>query len=359
MDQAFQTKEGKSPRHKGSRTFSATAVLFLLATCLLGLTNCTKSNFFGQEYGTARTPAILQDIKISENNGRIVLLANKPLKYTLHNISEPPRTVVDLHEEVLSPFRPPVKINTALLSQIDISKKQSDGHAFTRVIFKLKRNVIFSAKKDPSNDNNIILTATPPQESTPPDIERKKDEPVSNAAPVNTSQPDKFSDSTGRIGHDNCTTPKNSTQSTASDPNVSPSIPLLSETGTQKSAAFLKTDEISRTDGKPGQSTTKNTVSEIKLIQNGIEIALNGLDDNNIKFFKLTRPQRLVIDLFGARNSLERKVIPANRFGIKSIRVGTYPHKVRIVLDASEKIFPACRIKTDNRGISVLFTSNL
>jgi len=330
-----------------------------MAAFLLCQTSCTKGTYFGKKHGLENTQAILQDIIISENSTKIAILANKPLKYSLHNIAEPPRAVVDLYSDVLSPFMPPVKINTSLVSQIDIIKKETDGRIFTRVIFKLKRSVAFSAKTDPSRVNAILLTVTPPQESIQAGVETKPDGAVPKAETVNTNQPKEHTDTTDRFGRDNTTMPANFKHSPAVDSKVSSPGSPLPETGTPKPVVFPETDKISRnTDEIQRQCTTKNTVYGINFIQNGIEIALNGLDDDNLKFFKLTRPQRLVIDLFGVKNSLERNLIPANRFGIKSIRIGTYPYKVRIVLDSSEKIFPACRIRTDNRGAQVLFNNN-
>ncbi len=130
----------------------------------------------------------------------------------------------------------------------------------------------------------------------------------------------------------------------------------LTETGTPKLSNFPKADKTYRNMAEePGKDTSGNTIYGINFIQNGIAIALNGFNDDNLKFFKLTGPQRLVVEVFGVKNSLERNLIPVNRFGIKRVRIGTYPYKVRLVFDASNNVFPACRIMTDNHGIQVLF----
>jgi len=359
MDHIFYTAEEETIRRTGLHTSLARAIFFLMTAFLLCQTSCTKGTYFGKEQGLENSQAILQDIIISENNTKIAILANKPLKYTLYNIAEPPRAVVDLYADVLSPFKPPVKIDTSLVSQIDIIKKETDGRIFTRVIFKLKRNVAFSAKTDPSSINAILLTVTPPQESIQAGVETKPDGAVPKAEARHGHQPDEKTDTTDRVERYNTTTPTNFKHSSASDSTASSTGSPLPETGMPKPAVFPEADKISRdTDEKQGQSTTKNTVYGITFIQDGIGIALIGLDDDNVKFFKLTRPQRLVIDLFGVKNSLERNLFPVNSFGIKSIRIGTYPYKVRIVLDSSEKVFPVCRIKTDNRGVQVLFNNN-
>jgi hypothetical protein len=58
--------------------------------------------------------------------------------------------------------------------------------------------------------------------------------------------------------------------------------------------------------------------------------------------------------IFGASLGLSEQ-ITINKFGVKSIRVGTHPDKVRIVFDPSRKIFPHCRIEVNNSGLKVLF----
>jgi type IV pilus assembly protein PilQ len=312
MDCNFYSTEGKSIRRTASRAAVTITVHLLTAACLFCLPSCTRDVNNGNNSGFDDTPAILQDIKISgvESNSKIKIIVSKPLKYKLYSIAEPPREVVDLYPAILNPFRSPLAVNSSLVSQIDITKHDNNGRPFTRIIFKLKRSVVFSASTDPSNNKDILLSVAELLESTQAGIEKRKDGQTPKAGLPRTNQP------------------------------------------THGSASA--TNRGGRNAQKSGQGETENVVYGINVNRNGIEIALNGSSDN-LKAFKLTGPQRLVIDVFGARNSISRKIIPVNRFGVKNIRIGTYPDKVRIVFDSSKKIFPACRINADDQSIQVVF----
>ncbi len=180
MDSKFFAADRKLTTGTGTLSVTAMVIKWLMAACLLCQTSCAQVDNFSKEPGADNTPAILQDIKILKNNTQIIILANKPLKYRLYNIAEPPRAVVDLYSDVLSPFKTPVKTSTSLVSQIDIIKQKSDGRTFTRIIFKLKRSVDFSAQTGTSSAKEIILTVAEPGKRMKTDVERERNGSVPN-----------------------------------------------------------------------------------------------------------------------------------------------------------------------------------
>ena len=54
----------------------------------------------------------------------------------------------------------------------------------------------------------------------------------------------------------------------------------------------------------------------------------------SFKVFKLTQPDRLVIDIPKTRSALANKTVDVNRFGLGKARVGGSPEKLRIVFDS-------------------------
>jgi len=73
------------------------------------------------------------------------------------------------------------------------------------------------------------------------------------------------------------------------------------------------------------------------------------------KAIKLTQPDRLVIDISGAKNAMPYKSITINRLGISKARIGTSAATVRIVLDSALPSLPMYDIKQTGNGLRITF----
>ncbi len=293
---------------KWNRSLAASPIVIkiLVATCLLCQISCSQHVNVGTEPGLDDTPAYLQDIIISgaEDNTKIKILTSKPVKYKLNSIAAPPREVVDLYPPVLNPFNTPLPVSTSLISQIDIAKHDRDGNPFSRIIFKLKRSVAFAASTDPSGENTIILSVVKPHKRT-------SGSSTSGSAPPQER------------------------------PSMHPPTAEISKKIRDKTEM-------------PEHIGPMMVIRRLDITRDGVEIAVNGVDEK-FRTFKMKGPQRLVLDVFGASTSVKSRIVPVNRFGITNIRLGTYPDKVRLVFDASRKIFPDYRIEVESHCMKVLF----
>ena len=86
----------------------------------------------------------------------------------------------------------------------------------------------------------------------------------------------------------------------------------------------------------------------------GIEINVTGGVDN-FNAFKLTRPDRVVLDLPGVKSGLVAKSTAINKFGVGQARLGIYPDKVRIVFDAAKGSLPPYQVIKSMDVLKVLF----
>ncbi|HEX2767723.1 MAG TPA: type IV pilus secretin PilQ, partial [Geobacteraceae bacterium] len=86
----------------------------------------------------------------------------------------------------------------------------------------------------------------------------------------------------------------------------------------------------------------------------GIEINVTGGVDS-FNAFKLTRPDRVVLDLPGVKSGLGAKSTAINRFGVGHARLGIYPDKVRIVFDAAKGSLPPYQVIKSMDVLKVLF----
>jgi hypothetical protein len=334
------------------------AIKLLITACLLCHVGCANKPNSESANGLDDTPAFLHDILISGagDNTTIKIIANKPLKYRLYDISEPPRGVIDLSPALLNPYANSLKINSPLVSQIDINKLDTDGRYFTRVIFKLKRPTVFSASQDPSNRNEILLTVAKTREIPPAVKEPAKGESAPKAVSPHPAQ---------ASGNNNPLTKLNSGE-TKVESHAEVVNSGIDKATTKTNAvpfedkpadlALLPETDKNKQDKpvKPVQNGDMMTIYKLNVIRNGVEIVLSGVN-NNFKFTELGNPARLVLDLFGAKNAVENSLVPVNRFGIKEIHLISYPEKVRIEFEASGKILPAYRVEVDKQRLKLLF----
>ncbi|MDD2852563.1 MAG: type IV pilus secretin PilQ [Desulfuromonadaceae bacterium] len=89
------------------------------------------------------------------------------------------------------------------------------------------------------------------------------------------------------------------------------------------------------------------TLTAISVRKNTITLALDG-DISDFKTFRLNNPERYIIDLMNVKSGLTTRLLPLNSSGVASARLGIYPDKVRVVLDAVNGTFPeATTVKTE------------
>ncbi len=96
-----------------------------------------------------------------------------------------------------------------------------------------------------------------------------------------------------------------------------------------------------------------NIINSINVTSEGIEVVSNAKIDN-YKYFSLSKPQRLVLDIYNVKTNIDANSVPINRFGIRNARLGIYPGKVRIVFDSYEKNFPQYKIEKLDQGMIVV-----
>jgi len=73
------------------------------------------------------------------------------------------------------------------------------------------------------------------------------------------------------------------------------------------------------------------------------------------KAVRITNPERLVIDIAGAKISQKQKSVTINKFGITKARIGVSPKNIRIVIDSAKAKFPAHTITNTEDGLRITF----
>jgi type IV pilus assembly protein PilQ len=96
------------------------------------------------------------------------------------------------------------------------------------------------------------------------------------------------------------------------------------------------------------------TIQEVSSGASYIEILANQ-PIGDYKATRISSPDRLIIDIAGAKIKQKPKSILFNKFGITKARIGVSPKNIRIVLDSGRVGFPAHTITNTEGRLRINF----
>jgi type IV pilus assembly protein PilQ len=320
----------------------------------------------------------------------VEILADIPMTYTYYKVPGQARAVVDIADADPEKIEPLIVVNKGAVSSVSVDKTQIAGMVVSRLIFNLvsdteisvtasadrkKLTVTFSGGKPASGGSE--KPAASPAESGPAPLASPVPAPVVASAAVHneadtlgldepaaapaknetaaapataTSRPATAPDGADPLGpHKRLATPEKSAPAAkaADTPAASAELPNIASAPT----APVKLEPVVPVTVSP---RIHLTITAIKVESTHIDIKASGrLDD--FAQLKLTKPNRLVIDVPGSTSSWSAKGIPVRRFGLAQVRVGRYPDHTRIVLDAGNSPFPDYEIKSTDTGLRINF----
>jgi type IV pilus assembly protein PilQ len=126
--------------------------------------------------------------------------------------------------------------------------------------------------------------------------------------------------------------------------------PSAPETVVQQPSSAETTPKSEKVDGQ-------KILTAIDVQQDGVDIMVSGAADN-FKTFKMTKPDRIVVDIFGARSSIKAQSVDVNSFGVSRVRIGITPDKVRLVFDPLKDLLPEYQIAKSEKGLKVSFAAS-
>jgi len=104
----------------------------------------------------------------------------------------------------------------------------------------------------------------------------------------------------------------------------------------------------------PLGSTTSPTVTGVVARGDLVQIQVDG-PVTSFKTFRLNKPERVIVDLAGAKAVSDLKIVLLNAAGIATARIGSSADKVRVVLDAAQKGLPDATVEKNDAGVAVSF----
>lgn len=266
---------------------SKTWWLILIFSLVSVLQGCgAKAPATAQQQGPL---AVIDKIEPRDVDGKteIVIEGTGPLQqYTSFQLTEPLRLVIDISDADLGAFKDKIKVTSGAVT--DITPSQKDNIA--RLEIGLSQAV--DTKVYQSDGKLMVEVAKPGEEA----------KPTEEAKPAEEAKP----------------TPE------AVSPVPSQEAPK---------------QEIAET--PPMEKGTATVISKVRATagKGGIRVVITADGTMNPHVFMIEKPnKKLVVDIPGVKSKVRPRVIPVRKGGLKTVRVGKHPDKVRVVLDLTRPL---------------------
>jgi AMIN domain-containing protein len=261
----------------------------------------------GQEQAAAADaatikPVLREIVKVREGEATVFeIRADRPLTYNFYLMPELWKGIIDLPNVDPGQVEPVRPITAGLIKRVAVRRKEVNEVPVTRVVFDLSREVEMAVVADPLDKGKLVATFRPGKFSLPATPTAAAGVPAapSGLAAGNRSGPAK----------------------TALQPVVA-------------------------------SAPAATTVTAVRLNSDSLEIVADGRLDG-FRGFALKQPNRLVVDLDNVRSAVRTVPVPANRHGIRAIRLGPFNGKLRIVFDLAGQPVPPHRINKTATGLLI------
>lgn len=297
--------------------------------------------------------AELLDVKpvVTGNSVAVEVTADIPMTYTYYTVPGQARAVVDIADADPEKVEPLIVVNKGAISSISVDKAVISGMTVSRLIFNLTAQSDIAVRQQPDRKKVTIsfgeessaaaVPAIAPVAAVSAPVTAPVPAPVPEpaAAPVSGVQPENDDDP---LGFDE-PKPAVSTRGTQTTQPKTPSYPAVSSTKLEPVVPVMQEQPIE----------VSSIVKGVVIGASYIDILANGRVDS-FKQMKLTKPERLAIDIPGT-HTVKSKSIAINKFGVSKIRIGSNPGFTRIVLDLSGSPMSLYEITSVDDGLRIMF----
>lgn len=264
----------------------------------------------GAERGHAVDPGTtntLEDIRVSTQDGTtaVDIVTAMPIgyRYTVYDSLQPVRVVIDLPGTDVSAVRP-AAVNSPVVKSIRTTPFDLTSGKLGRIELLLSRSVHYQVEPGPSG-LSIVFDAVAEAGAAAMPVASTPVETTAKAVPVS---------------------PIPSPKTIAPDTNK-------------------KSDSNQSSPSSPGTKATKIEIDEQMFV-----VHMDG-SASEVKSFSLGAPPRFVVDLFSVSPTFKEREFPLGS-GFRQLRVGVYKDKLRLVLDAEDRV-PPSSVETVSGAVSV------
>jgi type IV pilus assembly protein PilQ len=303
---------------RSRRIICSTVALISLA---LFFTGCAQRMQSVKEdsLSDANGPAALQAINVSEDGYQVAISSNKPLTYTFYKTPSPLKVIIDISQTEPGAITAPVESNVGNVRRVEVKRHGFGQNVLCRVEIALANDSEFTVTTDPENKAKLLVSFAGAQPAP------------KTGAVVDEKQ--------ARI-------------------DAPPASPAQSKNEEVQALPDVKQEKVvenqaAAKDAPVAAARKTMTVSAVNVVADGVEIVIPGGVDT-FNSFKLTKPNRLVLDIPGVKSGAAAKTFDVNKFGIDKARLGISPDKVRVVFDLPRSALPPYRIEKSDNGLKVV-----
>ncbi len=244
------------------------------------------------------------------DKAELVIKLSAPATYTSYKTTAPLRLIIDLSQTAQGTISTPIELNKGNFKSVVVNRFDTDAGVLTRLDIALVKDADASLSTSKERPGEIRVSF--PTLAT---------QPVAlNSSSVSASA---VSPASAKVNM------------------ISPDTSLASERTLVANGKSEPTDASFR------------TLTAVSVKDDSIVLAIDG-GAGEFKTFRLNKPERFVIDLFGVKCALAQRILSINSLGVSSARFGVYPGKVRIVFDTVNGSFPeATAVKTAD-GVKIV-----
>jgi type IV pilus assembly protein PilQ len=262
---------------------------------------------------------------------RIVLRGAKDAIYTAFMREDPPRLIIELPDVAFEGVNTPISVKNGLVEDVTLGAfgDVKAGHNMARVSIALAKAAEYEVK--PQGDEIAVelhasaqTADAAPTQPGPPDVSPDDEAAFAAAAAAGKAASDKAPE-------------KPAADKAAA---AAPATPAKA-TGATKSAASTH-----------ASAKLKALVASAS----GMEIEADGPIDN-VDSFLLSNPDRVVVDLFGAKSGMSHAKQSFADGVVSQARIGEHPDKVRVVLDLRTKTGKPVVVPTA-KGVRIELTAD-
>jgi type IV pilus assembly protein PilQ len=314
----------------------------------------TGANIRGGDAVEINGAAAIQEIKLASDASQVEVLTDKALSYTYYKTSDPPRVVIDLAQTEPGKVSRALEVNSGNIKRIDVTKHEFTGGFLSRIeIILTNEECDFSVTTDSADKGKLLVNFTAPSAEVKQVAEVKGESKPTTAAETDKTVASQQQEQP--VKEPASITAATKTQDVNKDAQPAPVV--APETVMEEKQPSIAASKAVEPAVEPKPATAEQQQKILRSVaagDDGIEIGVSGGVDN-FNAFKLTKPDRLVLDLPGVKSGIAAKTIAIDRFSVGQVRQGIYPDKIRIVMDAAKAPMPTYKVIKGTEGLKVVF----
>jgi type IV pilus assembly protein PilQ len=300
--------------------------------------------------------ATIGSIKVAPGGSRIEIQGDQPLTYLYRKMTGGSGIMLDIAPGKTRGIVGEIP-GAGLVTGIWVKELQVDGIPVTRLVIGMEKEVAVNVSRDAADAGRLVITfpslaspdAAMPGDPSLNDLLEPQKKAVAEQPPVKADSP---------------IAPK-----LAAKPAASPIAAEIAEAEpeTKKAVAPVPVavpapvvvPKLDSAAGKPTSTSVAGQQLESVVIGNEAVEIISGTAIANYDAFKLSGPERLVVDIPGAATALKSREIKVGKFGVARLRIGVYPDKTRLVFDAADaKVgLPLHIIQKTAKGLKITFAA--